>query len=1119
MADKEIVGLCQRDAIFTTNNRSLSVKFHSIDGGRRLPNLPFYIASTQPRAPRIHLKRVRFLPLLLFPLFAVPALAQQRWEGTLTQTQDGLTAKAQIYAQAPDRLRVEIARNDAAGVPAQIIVASGDQTLRYEPATKRLFRARFNILKNWNRDWRLAAGGPANFVFAGAGAGAIEETEGRFLRRDNVLFGGGGENAYYAAVKTPVSLYAARVELSGTPPDKRIETAVNGTQSLSATVDYAGPLPTKVLVAAAGETSVFAYDLSARAEPFAENLWTIADAETAVPEDVDLRAPSVYADEKSASDLLNGGVALWRGAGDFRAAQARFVAANALAKNASAPLLASFEMALDARDVAAAARALDALAPLELDVAEIEARRARLALANRDWAGALAALDKALASAPENPALQLGRAQALLGQGDFAGARNIWQTLAAAPVLPAVRANASNLLATSIAPDETELLKSVAERAAAISATASPSEKAMHALWLEREGRDAAAQELWTQLEKSAPLAIQNQARAHGMTLAARAGDVAASLGAYERLRAGLTLQSERENATLALFDAWQKAFKREQLAAAITNRAVATRATDADARLSLAYQENYGDKDTIETAVNAGLNRAPDSAFWLARRAEISAQTAFPLITSNRASATRRTQLLQKARADLERAIASDVKAGGDGLFYRQQLALVAAQSAAKVALSPDLDVKFGESKIAGAEVAKLLEAAPDDPDVMLSAALALQSFNGDEGARRVLELAARALNSNPDDGARHTLILAARQAMAFAFVRLSQFPDAAAQFELLLLEAQTAGEQVGIASNYIGMLEKIGDDAAAGNAASVIARIAGAPWDYADASGALRSLTPRVAISPMVTPIEAALAADSSGAASLAWAQIAAARLARARAALQVPGAPGSADAELERATRDSNAAIAALKAAANQPMPRSVAARVSAYLAEFGGLEPEAALASLRSAVAIESRAPALRLALAQALPDDDEAARQLKLAGQLLATSPETARILSIAALDAGEPEAALARSGAAYNEAARDPNVGTNAFQRIAFARARILWEADQTAAAQSLYENLALSQWNDIDRAAALLALRARYTASERTADAERLGDRIRELGLDLPTLQRAASFVEEVEG
>ena len=1109
----------------------------------------------QPHA-RLHvLKRVRFFSALFLLLLALPAVAQQRFEGTLTQTLNGQGATARIYAQSPDLLRVEVARNDAANVPAQIIVASGDQTLRYEPATKRLFRARFNVLKNWNRDWRLAAGGPANFVFAGANAGTIAEREGRYLRRDSVLFGGGGENAFYAARKTPAGLYPARVELSGNPVNKRVETAVDGTQSLNANLTYAGALPARLVVVAAGETSTFTYDLSARAEPFEAATWTLAEAKSAVAEEIDLRAPSAYADANDPNDLLNQGVALWRGAGDFIGAQGRFVAAANIAREATAPRLATFEMALDARDFPAAQGALEALAPLGLDVAELEARRARLALATRDWDGALSALDKAIAAAPDSAALRLGRAQALLGRGDVEGARAVWQAVASGEAPAATRATAATLWAQSFVGGATDGQpvplqegmtlawtlarlqrgdntpvppplqingQSPEQKMAAL--LSSDAARVALALANERAARDDEARKLWTQLEQSAPDPIKNQARAHLMVLAARDGDTAASLAAYARLRDGLSLQSERENATVALFDAWQKAFRRDQLGAAIANRAVATRATDADARLALAYQESYGDDAAIEAAVTSGLGRSPDGAFWLARRAEVTAQTAFPLLTSNAASAGRRAQLLDRARADLERAIVADEKAGGDGGFYRQQLALVSAQSAAKVTRSPDLRVALGERETAKAAVEKLLASAPDDPDVLVSAALALQSFDGDDGARRAIALATRALDSDPNDGARHTLILAARQAMAFAHVRLKQFPQAAAQFELLLLEAQTAGEQFGIAANYLGMLEKTGDadgnvTAGARAAASLVARVAQAPWEYDEARGALEALARRVAISPFLTPIETILAADGGAAATLGWAHIARARLAGAGAALQVPGAPGSADAELERATRDSQNAVAALQAAQSAPMPRWVEARVAAWLAEFGGLPTEAALASLRRAVAIESRAPALRLALAQALPDEAEASEQLKLAAQLAPATPENARVLSIEALGAGEVDAALQRSAAAYHESARDPNASASAFQRIAFARARVLWEAERTTDAVGIYENLALPQWADIDRAAALLALRARYTASGRAAEAERLGERIRELGLELPTLQRAAAFVEEVEG
>ena len=152
------------------------------------------------------------------------------------------------------------------------------------------------------------------------------------------------------------------------------------------------------------------------------------------------------------------------------------------------------------------------------------------------------------------------------------------------------------------------------------------------------------------------------------MALAARAGDVAASLGAYNRLLADLPLQSERDDATQALFDAWQKAFKREALASAIANRAVATRAAEADARLSLAYQDAYGDADSVAAAIKNGAARSPGGALWLGRQAEGLAETAFPMLTSTNAGAARRTQLLNQARDLIGRAVEADIKAGGDG-------------------------------------------------------------------------------------------------------------------------------------------------------------------------------------------------------------------------------------------------------------------------------------------------------------------------------------------------------------------------------------------------------------------------------------------------------------------
>ena len=371
---------------------------------------------TQPRPRLRHLKPVRFFPLLLALLFALPARAQTRYQSTLTQLQNGLSASAQISVEAPDKMRVEIKRDDAAGVPAQIIVASGDQTLQWQPATKQLLRAPFNILKKWHRGWNLASGGPANFVFAGAQSGLTSETEGRFARRDKVLFGGGGSGAYYAATKIPDGLYPAQVELVGAPPTRRVERNVGGDATFSATIAYQGALPARVEANAHGVVSTFNYDLTTRAEAFPEGTFALPEASNALAQEVNLRAPTSYTKTDDPNDLLNAGLGLWRGAGDFPGALARFAAASRIAPAATAPRLAAFEMALQTRQLDAAQSALDGLASLGMDAAELEARRARILLARRDWNGALAALDKALASAPDSYVVEIGARAGAAGE-------------------------------------------------------------------------------------------------------------------------------------------------------------------------------------------------------------------------------------------------------------------------------------------------------------------------------------------------------------------------------------------------------------------------------------------------------------------------------------------------------------------------------------------------------------------------------------------------------------------------------------------------------------------------------------------------------------------------------
>jgi hypothetical protein len=184
---------------------------------------------------------VRFLLICLLGLIAIPVwAAPARVEGTLMQIRNGETVRAKIWFEAPARMRLEIERDEALGVDAQIVVANGDDTRLWIPATKRLRRLGFNITQKWWRGWNLTSGGAANFALVGAAAGTITETEGAFLRRDDVLFGGGGGEAYYAASKSAARRFPREITVS---PTSRIEKSDAGREVSRATIEIKNEMP------------------------------------------------------------------------------------------------------------------------------------------------------------------------------------------------------------------------------------------------------------------------------------------------------------------------------------------------------------------------------------------------------------------------------------------------------------------------------------------------------------------------------------------------------------------------------------------------------------------------------------------------------------------------------------------------------------------------------------------------------------------------------------------------------------------------------------------------------------------------------------------------------------
>jgi len=1088
------------------------------------------VVETSRNATRVRLnypKTVRFSPLFL--LLLAPRVAKcaplSAFEGTLSQTQKGVTTRAKIAWSPPDTLRIETLPDAETGAPGSVILARGDETLLRENATGRVRRAPYNIAKNWWRGAGLSFGGPANFLFAATPFPA-DAKSGRYLLRDAVIFGGGGKDVYYAAKKVAARRYSAQIAVSNAARTEKDEAGKTVLEA-QITLDGAG-LPRAATLTTGGQSASFAYDLKAAPAPPA-----IAAMDAPIFEDLDLRAPSEYA-ANDASSLFNRGASLSQNE-DAPRAIAAFEAAAIAAPQSAAPPIALFEIALALRDTGRAQKALDALAILPVNPLEIEVRRARLALLDRDRAGALAAFQAAGKTAPQNLTLRLAQAEVLRSQADFEAARALYRGILAENSMQfgAQSGAAENLALNATFEEIPALLTSVpagndAQKLARAllqlrlaqtpetGAFAGDEFQLALALGLERAARDDEAQSAWQTLENRAPDGLKNRARAHLMTLAARRGDVSGAIAKWRDWNANLSLQSGRAAAQNAFFGAFQKAFRSDALQSALANRAGATAATEDDLRLFLGYQENYGTPDDVLSALQTGANRFSNSPFWIGKRAENLLATANQQ-RSNEAGTARREQLYSQALALLDEAI----KNAPDEPFYRAQKALAATQRAAKTGAILDPAIATRNRAAAQRETAAFLEAFPGDPDALVSAALQNLALQNDGAAREAIRLANLALDSAPGegDGDRHSLVWAAHQALASAYKRLGQPDLAAAQWEILLLGARDAGEQTALASSYFTLIDgaaAANSEAANQGAARLLAQLALEKWGYSAARGLLESVAARMAVSPRATAISAALAKMPGEGASLASATLALRRLEAARRALQAPEAPPAADANLERAGRDLSAALTALRVFAQSPN-RPVAARAAAFVAENGGLDGAERLELLQSALEKEPRDAALRFALIGAL-DGPENAREREIAAKILDFGLETRRNLASATRRAGDAAASLRLAEEAFAFAARAPEHSGTAFQRVAFTLAKSAFAANQNTRALEIYNGLSLPQWNDIDRAAALLALSRNYQEAKRDAEAAQTNARITALGLTQAQIETALAFVDEVE-
>lgn len=1070
------------------------------------------------------LKLVRFLPLFFLLFVLRPAFAQtSQLEGTVTQTHDGVTAKAAISWQPPNSLKIEIARDDAAQIPAQTIVATGNQTLLWLPATRRLQRLPYNFAQQWQRGWNLQFGGPANFFFTGTQS---EMKLASFLARDLVLFGGGGNSSYYAAYKSPRRVIASEIKISEKSREEKNE---SGTVLMKATIELAENLPKTAKVLAPSGEFTFEYDLKPRAEAFAENTFSIGD-EKAIIEDAELKIALAYS-EPTANAQFNRGLALWRGAGDLDGAFQAWDEAAKLAPEASAPVLASFETALETRDLNRAAASLEKLAKLPVEKAEIQTRRARLLAIQRDWDAAKTALEAAQTAAPQNLAITLARSEMARSRGDFESAQSLLLEIVASN-LPQreTQLAAAEFLAAFVVPGEENAIlakipaQTVWQKLARSHLQLLSGQKpetsdfsddlalASLATGFERAGQDEEAKTRWQTLETRASDDLKSLARAHLIGVLVRRGDDAAALKTFKNWNESLNGEAEKRAAQDALFEAFQKNFRVDSLRATLQNRALATVVSSEDLKLWLAFQERYGQNKDISDALELAIGRYAKEPFWAAKNAELFFDRASSQSDLGPGPAAR-ARFLQQALAELDKAIAAQPNQP----YYQIQKSLAAVQNAARNAAIIDANRATAARKQAKNAMDELRAAFPDDPDVAVSLALQNLALGSKDEAQIAAQDAQRALNLAPGglefDGDRHILIAAARQALAQANRKLGNVGEAVSQYQLLAREANDAVEASGYFGAGLATLNESKDNGAPFLVARWLEKIAGEPWDYQIGRLYLENAANRLSATDLAPSVLAILAAQPTGAARLAEVSLASAIAERAAQIAAQEGAPPAADAAKDKAARDLQTAFARLPELVTG-QNKLLAARAAALVAETSTGD---ALALLQTAIALEPREPALRFTLIESLiasgrTDEAKVARDAAL--QVLPPAPETARRLTALSLQLDEPKKALAIALPALRAAQVSPGATANQFQGLAIFAGRALFANTQYPAGLAIYNGLASAQWNDLDRAAALIALADAWRSAGRAEEAEKVVARLGQLKLSREQLETANGFL-----
>jgi hypothetical protein len=1115
----------------------------------------------------VNFRRLFFAFFLLSSTASAQALHPQtfeRLEGTVTQTVDGVSSRATLQWQMPAQLRI----TEQSGAGAErVIVADGDETRFLDTQSRRVRRLPFNVTKQSWRGWNLEWGGPANFALFGADektlAAAYQKAEtapantrifhartdvGRHFVRDWVRTGGSGDFMFYAATKRWVFDRPAALVLLFDATGKmlsRREDDERGRKLNEITFTYsAAGLPLSAIVRDANNAEIarFTYELKPRAEAFPADTFALPTAP--LIEDAELRRVGDYTGDDAASHF-NRGVALAVQAEELPAAFAAWEDATRRAPTALAPPLATFAAALQVRDFSRAQMALNYAEKQGAPLTIVATRRAALAAALRDGDAAQTALDAAQKAQPQNLPLTLLRVNLLRTRGDFAGAQSLLVPLLSAPA-PHGTAHfaAAEALAAVVSRDEAaKLLESLptegiapqlARALLALSLDKSPTADTQNwpstavaslALVFERAGQDDAARPLWQRLSESAPQDIALEARRRLMLTHARRGEAVESLKIFKELLLWTDGEADRNALENDFLQGWAKSDRLEVLKSALQQRAVATGATEDDRRLLVAYQESFGTPADVAVALNTGLMRHPNSAWWhskIAERKMIEASDT-PSSSAERAA---QAALVRDALKAADAAVAADPQQP----YYAIQRTLILTQKVAQQNIVVDVHQKRLDSDAAFKALDELQAKFPGDPDVDIAVALQRLAITKDEDATRksviLLQNALRGGLPGRDGANRHQTAFPARQMLAIALRRIDA-PKSAEQFEIALQSSQNATEALGIAVNLLNLYIAQKQPQLI---APLLVRVAREPWPFSDAQQLLDGVLAVVLRLPNTVPgVLADLKAANDPYAKIVAEAIAEKLAARAKAEAMKDHPTTNATLQAEAAYRVANnewnttlqalvpvaegadriaagraAALLGENAANSQNFPQAVKYLEMALVAEPQDLNLRVALSNALIAANDLEKATGQRDALPRALPISYESLKQTALLSHRLKQGTEAARWMN-----------------AALNLARTSPEISAFDTKNATFLAARALLAAGQHAKAIELYNILAGPTRPLAERAAALLDAetrlrRAGFPGSDR--EAARFADRLKQLNLAPNQLQGLAASLQGME-